>query len=113
MATRTLDARHDAKQNNIVSSEVLEITIILCNHFLRICVSLAVVFGVCIETLRISGPPDGRNDGASEASVVQVVPVHIAEEGLLLDPCCATDDVAQSPRPVEGAELANNVFRFW
>ena len=93
-------------------SKVFKVLVILLGHLVRVRGALAVVLGVAVEALGIAGVAHGGDDGPPAAAVVDVIPIGVAEEGVLLDALGAAADVAEAPGAVGGAEGADYVLGF-
>lgn len=81
-------------------------------QLVRVLLSPHFLVRVDVEALRVSLEPYLGDDGASLPPVVHVVPVHVSEERVSLDAPGPPRDVAQPVGAVDGAELADDVFRF-
>lgn len=75
-------------------SEILEVVVVLDPQLVRVPLCVGVLLGVHVEALGVAGEPDGRDDGPPLAPAVDLVPVHAAEEGVVLDPLRAPAHVA-------------------
>jgi hypothetical protein len=95
---------HGPEVSQAVWLEVLKEMIVLLRVFLSICCTIPIVFGVCVEALRISRIPHGWDDRATASTMYDVVPVDTAKEGMRLDSLSTTTDVAEAARTVDGAE---------
>src|SRR3569833_2700992 len=90
--------------------EVFEVLVVLLRHLGRVRVLADVVLGVYIEALGVARETDRRDDGSAGAAVVDVIPVHSLEERVLPDLGRAATNVPQPPRPVDRAELPEDVL---
>jgi hypothetical protein len=78
--------------------------IVLLRVFLSICRTIPIIFGVCVEALRISRIPHGRDDRSTASTMYNVVPIDATEEGMGLYSLSTTTDVAETARAVDGTE---------
>ena len=91
-------------------SEIFEKIVVLQSHFVRILVARGVLFRIDVEALRVARVADRGDNGPSLPPLQNCVPVDAVNEGMGLDPRGTAAYVAEPPRPVDGAELADQVL---
>lgn len=105
-----LESKKKLQKKTCPSSKILKILIVFMYHLIRISVSLPIVLGIRIETLRVSGISYRRNNRPRVSTVDDVVPVDGLEEWVVFYTARAAADVAETAGAVDGAEGADYVF---
>jgi len=78
----------------VTQLEIGKVLVILRGHIWRVGITFPIVLGVDVKALCVAGIPDRRVDGTSAPPVVDIVPVYVAKERVLLDFGRAAADVA-------------------
>ena len=77
--------------------------VVLLGELVRVGLSLAVVFGINVEALRVSREAHVGLYRSMHATVVQVVPIDAVKERVRLDGLGPATNVSQPPRPIHRA----------
>jgi hypothetical protein len=77
-------------------SKIFEILVVFVSQLGRVNISLAVIFGVHIEALSVSGISNGWDNRAGLTATEEIVPVDSVEKGVGFDAAGPAADITEA-----------------
>lgn len=97
----------------VLPSEISKIWVVLLGHLPAVWFARPVILRIYVETLRITWVSYWGLNGTLVSAIEDVVPVCVLKEGMGLDTGCATTDITETSRTINGAERTYHIFGFF